>query len=79
MTLPYRIAAYIVAVLIGTAYIVWCVYTDAQEKLHDDPSAMAAFGFLPFFLPFFALGAAAYVAPVAAVIEIALAIWRWWK
>lgn len=79
MKIEYRLAAYLAAFIGLTVYVTWSMIAESKAMLPKDPSAMAWVGFLPFMIPIFMLQAAIYVGPVAAVVEIALAIWRWWK
>lgn len=79
MSIGYRVLLYIAAFIALTVYVVWAVIADSKANLSNDPSSTAWMAFLPYFLPIFAAQAFIWVAPVAAVIEAVLAVWRWWK
>lgn len=79
MSIYARLAIYIVAIVVVTGLMIWSTIAASQANLDKDPSSMAWVGFLPFLVPVFVIDAVLYVAPVAAVVEIGLGIWRWWK
>jgi hypothetical protein len=76
VTLGVRVLIYIGCLLAVTAGITYHAISTSIAMLEHDKSAMAWAGFLPFIIPIFAMHAAVYVAPVAVVVEIILAVWR---
>lgn len=79
MTYGKRVACYVLLSFVVTAgFIGWQIHL-ANDAVQDDPSARAWMAFLPFLLPYFYAYGLAYTTAGAAVIEIALAVRRYWK
>lgn len=76
MSIWTRLAIYAAFIVLGTVLVTWRAVAESNARLEYDKSAMAWVGFLPFIVPIFSMYAAAAVVPVAAIIEVVLAVWR---
>jgi hypothetical protein len=79
MNFEYRLLLYVLSVFAGTIGQLIYLFQHVKHELITDPSAGAILGFWPYLVPIFFVMAVVWVAPVAAIIEVVIGIWRWVK
>jgi hypothetical protein len=79
MSFEYRLLLYVIAVFVGTIGQTAYMFRQVKHDLLTDPSAGAILAFWPYLVPIFFVMSVVLVAPVAAILEVVIGIWKWVK